>query len=317
MNTCWVVTEGKAGMELQGIAMAELLKIPNVSIKKVTLRFPWKYISPTFRLFKEFSISSKGDQINAPYPDLVITVGRRSVIAGLLIKSKSPKTKLICINNPRISSKYFDVVIPSKHDGLKESENIVPVFGSVHRINTEKLNLAAEEFKEIFSKYTNPCLGIILGGNNKYYSMTLKTAEKLIDDLKKLENNFSFLITASRRTPQNILNLFANCDLKNKFYWDYRNKEIPNPYIGILASSNALIVTCESSNMISEACSTNLPVYLLPLPGFNKRFDNLHKDLIKIKRIEWFNGEICLEKKEPLNSMQELVTKVRKKIFNI
>src|SRR3989338_3342359 len=89
LKTCWVVTEGKAGMELQGLALAEALNIPNITVKRVLLRFPWIYLSPYLRFGKRFSISKKGDQLEKPYPDLIITVGRRSVIAGLLVKQQS------------------------------------------------------------------------------------------------------------------------------------------------------------------------------------------------------------------------------------
>ena len=40
-----------------------------------------------------------------------------------------------------------------------------------------------------------------------------------------------------------------------------------NPYFGILALADRLIVTAESISMISEALATGRPVHVLPLEG--------------------------------------------------
>lgn len=313
LKTCWVVTEGKAGMELQGLALAEALAIPTISFKRVHLRFPWIYLSPRFRMLKNLSISKKGDQLAPPYPDLIITVGRRSVIAGLLIKQYSPNSKLICVQNPYISPKHFDILIPAQHDAVKPSVNVIASFGSLHRITSQKLDLARQEFEEVFSKYTSPRIGVIIGGNSRSYSMDLQAIKNYMNQLKLLQQQHgaALLITASRRTPQDVLDYLVSCKSENIFYWDYLNTEIPNPYMGILASSDALLVTCESVNMISEACATYLPVYMLPLKGYSKRFETFHNSVLQNKRVEWFKGEINFNKVQPIDAMGEVVTKVK------
>jgi mitochondrial fission protein ELM1 len=313
LKTCWVVTEGKAGMELQGIALAEALSIPSISVKRVLLRFPWIYLSPYLRFGKCFSVSKKGDQLTPPYPDLIITVGRRSVIVGLLIKQKSPNSKLICVQNPYISPKHFDILVPSQHDNVKQAPNVVQAFGSLHRITSTKLAAAKDEFAEVFDKYTNPKIGVIIGGNSKSYTMDLDSVKNFMNQLKVLQKqyNASLLITASRRTPNDVLDYLASCKSENIFYWDNHNTEVPNPYLGILGSADALLVTCESVNMMSEACATDLPVYLLPLKGYSKRFEAFHKSLLERKRVEWFKGDIAFNKAQPVDAMAEVVIKIK------
>ena len=312
LKTCWVVTEGKAGMELQGLALAEALNIPNITVKRVLLRFPWIYLSPYLRFGKRFSISKKGDCLKKPHPDLIITVGRRSVIAGLLVKQQSPTSKLICVQNPYISAKHFDVLVPSQHDKVKIAPNVVQAFGSLHRITNTKLAAAKAEFKEIFANYACPKIGVIIGGNSKAYAMDLDSVKNFIKQLEAIQHlhGASLLITASRRTPKDILDYLQSLRSTKVFYWDNSNTEIPNPYLAILGSADALLVTCESVNMISEACATALPVYLLPLKGYSKRFEKFHESLLKIKRVEWFKGNIeC--KPQPLNAMADVVEKIK------
>lgn len=313
LKICWVVTEGKAGMELQGLALAEALGVPTIAVKRVKLRFPWIYLSPRFRILKNLSISKKGDQLLPPYPDLVVTVGRRSVIAGLLIKQKSPTTKLICVQNPYIASKHFDILIPAQHDQVKPAHNVLASFGSLHRITSQKLALAKNEFEYIFANYQSPRIGVIIGGNSRSYSMDLEVIKNYVQQLKILQQKYgaSLLITASRRTPKDVLDYLASCQAQDIFYWDNNNTEIPNPYLGILASSDALLVTCESVNMISEACATNLPVYLLSLKGYSKRFEHFHNSVLERKRVEWFNGSIAFNEVQPIDAMGEMVIKIK------
>jgi mitochondrial fission protein ELM1 len=313
LKTCWVVTEGKAGMELQGVALAEALNMPDITVKRVLLRSPWIYLSPYLRFAKNFSISKKGDQLTPPYPDLVITVGRRSVIAGLLVKQKSPQSQLICVQNPYIAAKYFDILVPSQHDNVKNATNVVQAFGSLHRITSEKLAAAKNEFATIFANYANPKIGVIIGGNSKAYSMDLESVKNFINQLKIIQKECGacLLITASRRTPQNILDYLKSLSSDKIFYWDNRNNEIPNPYLAILGTSDALVVSCESVNMISEACATNLPVYLLPLKGYSKRFEKFHESLLSIKRVEWFKGNIEFKQAQPLDTMADVVSKIK------
>lgn len=320
IKTCWVVTEGKAGMEMQGQALADSLNIPQIVTKRVLLRFPWNYLSPHLRFAKEYSLSSKGDKLVPPWPDLVITVGRRSVLAGLLIKHYSPATKLICVQNPRIASSHFDIVIPSEHDCVQFAPNVIPVFGSIHRVTQQKLLIAKKEYEHIFKKYPKPLIGIIIGGNSRSYKMDLETVQKLFENIKSLQQQLSssLLITASRRTPADVLNFLRNLKLPNTFYWDaLHHQHIPNPYLGILAFADALLVTCESVNMVSEACVTTVPVYLLRLPGHSRRFDHFHQALLNKKRVKWFEGQVDFTSAEPLEPVTEELVKKIKKIIGI
>ncbi len=53
-----------------------------------------------------------------------------------------------------------------------------------------------------------------------------------------------------------------------------------NPYYGILALADRLIVTAESISMISEALATGRPVHVLPLEGRGAR----HEAFLRARR---------------------------------
>src|ERR1700722_2781418 len=109
--SCWVVTDGKAGMENQCLGLAEALGVAP-TVKRVKLRAPWRQLSPFLRLGLPFAHSSAGDRIAPPWPDLLIATGRHSVPASLYTRRASGgKTFTVQLQNPVIDPSRFDLVV--------------------------------------------------------------------------------------------------------------------------------------------------------------------------------------------------------------
>src|SRR5258705_7206463 len=84
-TSCWVVTDGKAGMESQCVGLAEALGLTPL-VKRVRLRSPWRQLTPYFRLGGRAQFTADGDSLAASWPDLLIATGRHSVAASILVK---------------------------------------------------------------------------------------------------------------------------------------------------------------------------------------------------------------------------------------
>jgi hypothetical protein len=109
--SCWVVTDGKAGMESQCMGLAEALSVSPV-IKHVSLRAPWRQLTPFFRWGGIRQFAPLSDELAEPWPKLLIATGRHSVAASLLIKRLSDGyTRTVQIQNPVISARHFDLVV--------------------------------------------------------------------------------------------------------------------------------------------------------------------------------------------------------------
>ena len=52
------------------------------------------------------------------------------------------------------------------------------------------------------------------------------------------------------------------------FVYRWRPDDSANPYFGMLALGDELVVTADSVSMLSEACATGKPVYMAPLGGY-------------------------------------------------
>jgi mitochondrial fission protein ELM1 len=70
--------------------------------------------------------------------------------------------------------------------------------------------------------------------------------------------------------------------------------------------------------MVSDACSTGKPVYIINIPSKSKKFGLFIKNLINLKLIKFFNGTISLKNnKNALNDIETIVEEIKKKKFFI
>src|SRR6478609_3069201 len=91
-GTTWIVTDGSVGMEAQGIAVAEAVGLP-YRLRRVrttgAMKFlpaPLQLLLPPARLLRSVAANEK---LEAPWPRLIISIGRRSVPIALAIKRLS------------------------------------------------------------------------------------------------------------------------------------------------------------------------------------------------------------------------------------
>ncbi|CAH9017566.1 mitochondrial fission ELM1 family protein [Candidatus Nitrosacidococcus sp. I8] len=318
--SAWVMTDGKIGMENQARGLAEAMSVA-YNIKQVQLRFPWNYISPFVQMGKKYCLQNKIELgFTPPWPNIVIACGRKSILPALMVKEES-NAKIIYLQSPVISAKYFDLVIAPAHDARATGENVLYSIGALHRVTEQQLNQAHDRFSYLFSKYSQPRLGILLGGDNKAYHWDQSIIQKLIQELKALitYQSLSVFITPSRRTDSKIIQLLKDefKEFSSKVYiWDTEKEE--NPYFGILAWSDFLLVSCESVSMISEACATYCPVYLLSLPGKrDKKFQSFHRNLENLDRIKWWKGKLnqSLIKTQSFDETKMIAAKVIKYLY--
>lgn len=304
--TCWVVTEGIAGTENQCLGVAEGLGI-EPEIKRITLHQPWKALSPYlgFECAATFSPA-----LSAPWPDLVIASGRKAIAASRYIKRMSPKTFTVQIQDPRVSPDQFDLVAVPAHDPLARSgrgENVLVTTAAPNRITPAKLDQAKKDWAQ-FKALKKPRIGVLIGGTSKAYTMSREVTEKLAGQLAALDADL--MITASRRTGEENTRILKDA-LSGHYFWDGTGN---NPYFGILAWADFLLVTADSASMLSEACTTGKPTYLIPMDGGHPRIDKLHENLRQSGGLRDFDGLLTEWDYEPLNDAQKIATEIRKRM---
>jgi mitochondrial fission protein ELM1 len=289
-STIWALALPEAGFRSQVIGLAEALRQPFM-LKNVNLKKPWSLMPVRFCPFALLGLTAESDALTPPWPDLVISCGRRTVPLALAIKSASGgKTRAVHIQDPKSATPLFDLVIPMMHDGAK-GPNVMHVDTALHRITEEKLREAASYWTPSFSALQRPLVGVILGGSNRTNRFTKYVAERMIALLDQLHHSTGahIYIVASRRTDDEALQIFDRFS-KTASHIRFWKGEGENPYLGILALSDALIVTEDSVSMISEALSTGKPVATVPLAGVSKRHGLFIENLRSQGAITRFEG---------------------------
>lgn len=310
MTLCWIITEGMAGTENQCIGVAEALGVMPV-IKRIALRQPWALLSPFIGL--EQSWTFKGDALKAPWPDLVISSGRKSIAAARYIKKKSGgKTFIVQLQDPRVKPREFNLVAVPAHDKLR-GDNVIVTQGTPNRITPQRLDQGRDDFSEMLRGVRNPRVAVLIGGNSKAYTLTAENMRALAAQLKELDRlGFGLMVTASRRTGDDNLALLRHALKDTKaFLWDGQG---PNPYFGLLGWADFILVTADSASMMSEAATTGKPVYIIPLEGGSAKFDRLHGGLLERNIIRPFNGNLQPYIYEPLHDAALIAREIERKM---
>ena len=296
----WALLLPETGFRSQVLGLAEAMNGHLVE-KNIDLRKPWSLLPASLCPFPFLGLDPALDRLEAPWPDVVIACGGRSIALALAVKrASSGRTVAVYIQNPKGATKNFDLVISMRHDGIT-GPNVMVVDTAIHRVTAAKLDSARITWRDQFADLPRPLVSVILGGRSRSLRFTPAVADTLIDRLKHLavSTGAGFMITPSRRTEPEITARFkavADANPSSVRFWDGQGD---NPYFGMLALSDALIVTEDSVSMVSEAIASEKPVATMPLEGTAKRHQAFIDRLIETKTISRFDGTMPTKTETP------------------
>jgi len=304
-----LLTEGMHGMISQVEGLAKALDLDFIH-EKIEINNFWKLFPPKVTPVQDFVFKNK---IDSQF-DFVISCGRKSVIPSIYLKKKF-KNKIINIHiqEPKVSLDNFDFVVAPEHDGLK-GNNVLTSKGAVHYLTNDELDQNENYLKSRINSQKK-IVTLILGGPTRYYDYNNQVIDGIFSKIEQnfLKNNYQVIIIPSMRTPQNIIE-------KAKNYFDKDQIIIPNvdkkAYLSSLKISDHIIVTCDSTSMISEAAITGKPIYIAQMPAIKnnqrfKSFFNLFKSLNIIKEL---NNSIENWTYTKLNETNKIANQIREKI---
>ena len=280
-----LLTEGYHGMISQVEGLAKALNA-DFQHRIVRLNWLWNYIppklSPVSRLIlKDGQYITENEKF-----DLVISCGRKSVIPSIFFKKKNKKVFTIHIQNPKVRFDNFDLIVVPEHDKLK-GENIITSKGAIHYITRSEIEKAKPY---LLNKIQNEkIVSLILGGPNKYYNFSNEELTNIFKEIKSsfISQGYKAIIIPSMRTPKRIIDLAINEFLTDGLVVNSVDKQA---YLSSLAIANNIVVTCDSTSMISEAATSGMPIFVAHMqPKRNnyrfKRFYKLFRKLGVIKNL--------------------------------
>ena len=305
-----LLTEGMHGMISQVEGLAKALDIDFIH-EKIELNYFWKLIPPKFTPVQKFVFKNKIDKKF----DIVISCGRKSVIPSIYLKKKfKNKIMNIHIQDPKVSLYNFDYTIVPEHDGLK-GPNVLPSKGAIHYLRENELTENQNYLKHQTSK--DKKVTLVVGGPNKYYDYNDKEVDEIFTKIKKnfIDNNYQLIFIPSMRTPQRIIKKAKNYFDKNQVIISEVDKKA---YLSSLKLADFIVVTCDSTSMISEAAITGKPIYVAQMKNIKKnirfkRFFELFKTLNITRDLE---DSVETWKYEKLNETERISRYIKDQLNN-
>ncbi len=307
--TAWAISDGAAGNALQAQVLAGALCGAAREVR-IGIDAPWRWLAP--RLVAGSQRAIHGEDFGPPWPTLAVGCGRLAALATRALRRWSG-ARCLCVQilDPRIDPRHYDVVVAPRHDGLA-GDNVITTTGSLNAIDDAWLAAARVRFSAI-GALPAPRVAVLVGAPTRSQALDRRYFDALLAELGRLHarDGGSFLVTTSRRTPAALAG-----HLRQAFaawpglYWS-NDADGDNPYAGLLAWADRVVVTPDSANMLSEACATGVPVHSIVDRPVRGRLAALHAELSALGHLV-APGEAA-RATAPLRELPRVVAAVRRR----
>jgi uncharacterized protein len=275
--TGWLITDGKAGMDVQARGVADALGLDAV-MKHVAPAGLYKALAPYAPVAPSEKFGTADGAFAPPWPQVAIATGRLSIPYLRALKRRAGlATYTVILQDPKTGGRSADLLWVPAHDRLR-GVNVLTTATAPHSFTTERLQRLRLTIPSAIAALPGPRIAVILGGKNGVYKFSDACDDRLEASLMSLARlGVSFMITPSRRTHGRLLAAVDRATaVAPRILWDGEGQ---NPYPDFLAHADALIVTADSVNMCGEAAATGRPVYIFTPSGGSPKFLRFHNGL--------------------------------------
>lgn len=282
----WVIADNRAGNTSQSIGVAEALGF-DYQIKNIEYN-SWVKLPNFIRGVSCLGINREcvqdilSDDI---VPDIVISAGRRSAPFCRFLKQKFKNSKpfFVQLMHPGFGISDFDIVVVPNHDRKrnKTGTNILNVTGAPHKILPHMLAAEKIKWRQALAEIPPPYTAVFVGGDTKKHEFTEKMAVDFINyaEMVRQVSGGSILLTTSRRTSEEAISGIVSTILEPYYMYCWADKG-DNPYLGLLAFADNIIVSGDSVSMCCEACGTGKQVFIYaPEKMMSDKHKRLHDEL--------------------------------------
>ncbi len=273
MPAIWLIDAYRAGERGQVRALAEAAsKSLGWPLRRIDLEYRTPVVWPhVFGLASVSGITAESRALLAPpWPELVITCGVRNEPVCRWIREQSGgHTRYLHLGRPWGKLESFDLVVTTPQYRVPERDNVVNNSLTLHSLTPERLADAASRWEPEFADLPRPLITVNVGGDSGPFSLGEHAALRLARETSALARDLggSLLVSTSARTPAAAVDVLERCiDVPCSVY-RWRQDDPNNPYMGMLALADQVVVTADSIAMLSEACATGKPVFMFDLGG--------------------------------------------------
>ncbi len=264
----WLLIDDRPGHRTQVVGLARWLGWPAVE-KRLVFNWLNRLPNPLLGAALLSLTLAKSDPLTAPYPDLVIGMGRRVVPIACWIKRQSGgRSRVVLFGRKAVNdSRAVDLSVACAHFQLLPHDRMVELAVPPTQVDGIALADAHAAHGDPLAGLARPRVLLLAGGPTVQHLFDAALAGQMAGEVAAAAHaqNGSLAIVTSRRTPAAAvaaMRLAAPEAHLHKWQADRRN----NPYLAYLAAADLIVVTGESESMLAEAAATARPLTIYPLP---------------------------------------------------
>lgn len=270
----------------------------NAQVESIVQALPWDSEHRHIAVLDEFVFGKprvgptlyhidrqRSDPLEPPWPDLILTSGRRPANVAMWIREQSGgRTKIVFIGKPSSMPGDYDLIIYSAEHQFPPLPNLQPITLPLMRVDETQVAAAASEWETRFADLPRPLTAFLVGGPTGPFLFNATAARRLNSTIRRVieETGGTAYITTSRRTPPAVVEaLQSSLPAAARLYtWSADASE--NPYRALLGLADAFVVTGDSISMMVEVVRLRKPLAILGLPvGTLGGLDQLRRSLTR------------------------------------
>ncbi len=313
-QTAWIISDGKAGHEVQCRGVAEALGL-DYHIKRVApgrffrMSAPWGPVNPAEGFGKPGSVFCP------PWPAIAFAAGRLTIPYIRALKRQAGlATFSVILLDPKTADSSADLMWVPAHD-KRRGPNVVTTLTSPHGFSPSRLAALRQTVPADIAALPKPRVAVLLGGPNGEYVFDDSDAARMGTALSALAHGGAgLMISPSRRTPPAFLSAIdAATAGAPRILYDGTGD---NPYANFIAHADAFVVTADSVNMTGEAAATGKPIYVFEPTGGAAKFTRFHEGLTRhgaTRPLPDSPGTIDAWSYEPLDSAAAIADEITRR----
>jgi mitochondrial fission protein ELM1 len=263
----WVLTGDKTGDNAQALRAADAMGLA-FETRHIAVLAGHAAAKPKVEASLHHIDQDASDPLAQPWPDLVITIGRRLSLVALWIKQQSGgRTRIALLNAPKGQQDRFDLLIVPAFYRIADGPRVCRIGLPLIAVDPGRLAAAKARFASSLDAMVRPLHVLLLGGDMGSRKLDPGFAVSVVEQMRAgFAANGSIFVSTSRRTAENVADAVERALRLGDRLYRWRAGAQDNPFLGLLAHGDSFTITNDSVSMLTEVARLAKPLVIAEPP---------------------------------------------------